>query len=94
MEFKKEKAPFNVKYQKNLFFKLAGISESKMSIVQVQEMTKTFYAGFGNCLIMMKNEIPKLEEMEAVEKMQNMLIECEEFWKERMTEAGHPYEEI
>lgn len=77
----KLKAPFSIKYQKNLFFKQAGIQEKKFHPIQIQEMTRSFYAGVGQTLVLLRDDVGELPEEEAIEVMIEMLNECIKFWE-------------
>lgn len=79
----KLKAPFSIKYQKNQFFKQAGIKVPPMSQMQADEMEKAFYGACGQMMVLLRDELPKLPEEEAIFTLQTMLEEVVTFWKEK-----------
>ena len=65
-------------YQK--YLKLAGLSEAKMHPVQKVETKRTFFAAFGQALLMMRDEMPE-DENEAVEKLEAIKNEVNNFFQ-------------
>ena len=50
--------------------------------VQHREMRKAFYAGFGQCLVLMRDRVTEYSEEAGAEILQGLLCEIEHFWTE------------
>ena len=64
---------FDIKALYKEYLQKTGLDESRMPEIQKQETRRAFYGGCGHLLILMLNEIPKLEEFEGAMAMDDML---------------------
>lgn len=48
------------------------------------ERRKTFYAGFGSCLVVQLDEIAELEEEQACNELEKWINELEVFWNREL----------
>lgn len=65
-------------YQK--YLKLAGLNEATLHPVQRVETKRTFFAAFGQALIMLRDEMPDNEDL-AVEQLEAIKNEVNNFFQ-------------
>lgn len=63
---------FDLEHQYQLYLQRVGLSESRMGDIQRQEMKRTFIGACGQMLVLLRDELSKLDEDKAIEKMQAM----------------------
>lgn len=71
---------FNIEDQYNLYLKRVKLDETKMSVVQRNEMRRCFYGAFGQLLMLMQHEIVVLSEDEAIQVFEDMTKQVSEFF--------------
>ena len=72
--------PFDMYLQYKLYLKLIGANETAMGEVQRSETRKAFMAGMAQMYTIMTVDIPKLEAVQAVNKMELLEKEIIKFW--------------
>ena len=77
-------ADFNLDSQYQAYLKMVGLEESKMIPIQRIETKRAFMAGCGQMLVLMRDEVGALEENNAIEAMESMFYQTEDFWAKEM----------
>jgi hypothetical protein len=72
--------PFDVEAQYQKYLELAKLDESKMIPIQRRETRRAFMAGCGSMLLLMRDEISRMEEDKAIDAFQNMHHQILQFW--------------
>lgn len=72
---------YTIEQQYQQYLSLVGLSEEDMHLVQKVETRRAFYAGCGQLLHILRDEVSKLSEDEAVQVMEDLLQEVQDFWK-------------
>lgn len=72
-------------YQK--YLSIAGLSESRMHPIQKIETKRTFFAAFGQALLMLRDEMPE-DEYLAVEKLEAIKNEVNNFFQKESNAAN------
>lgn len=71
---------FNLEHQYKLYLEGMGINESEMLPNEAIERKMAFYCGAYQVLSTLKEVVPKMEEIEAAEKLEYMLDQAKEFF--------------
>lgn len=71
---------FNLETQYNLYLSRVGLHEDKMHTQQKKQLREAFYGACGQILILLKDELSKLEEDKAVEVMESMIQQITTFF--------------
>lgn len=82
------KKSFTIEQQYQQYLSLVGLSEEDMHPVQKIETRRAFYAGCGQLLYILRDGVSKLSEDEAVQKMEDLLQEVQDFWKKEAEETN------
>lgn len=78
-----EECNFTVEQQFKVFSKMIGLD--RMAPIQIEEMTKAFYAGFNQAFMLFTNEISNLEDDDkAIEILDNLAKEMDDFLAEEI----------
>lgn len=77
-EFDRLEKSFKVSDQYKFFLYLVGLSEDKMGESERKQRKLTFYSGFAQCLILLREHIPDLPEEEGIKTLESMLSEVGE----------------
>lgn len=73
---------FCISDQWNLFLKSCNLVEEKMPVLQRIEMKRAFYAGCGQTLLMVRDDISELpRETDMVAAMEDLLRQVTDFWE-------------
>lgn len=62
------------------YLKLAELDINKMSKIQLQEMRRAFFAGWGSMMVFMENESVKMDKEELKESISDFHQEIHTFW--------------
>ena len=81
-----EETDFTIDQQWRRFLERAGAAPGEMHPIQESEMSKAFYAASGQILLMARDELGELDPDQAVLKLEGMLKEIGQFWKNKMKE--------
>lgn len=71
---------FDLKDLYKEYLQTTGLDESKMPAIQKQETRRAFYSGCGHMLMLMLNEVSKLEESEGAKALDDVLNQVGNFW--------------
>lgn len=71
---------FNLEHQYQLYLKRMELSENKMHPIQKKQIRQTFFGASGQMLILLRDEVSKLEEEEAIHLLQDMLNQVSNFF--------------
>ena len=71
---------YNVAQQYKEYLDRCKVKESDLGPVQRIEMKRAFMAGFGQCLLLLYNDLSELDEEEGANKLDSMLDQIKEFW--------------
>lgn len=82
----KQPTNFTVKQQWERFLERSGFKPGELPAVQEIEMSKAFYGSAGQMLLMLRDELSELPEMEAMQKLEGMLSEIGVFWQDKAKE--------
>jgi hypothetical protein len=75
--------PFDVDVQFGLFIKrMYGSRINNMPADQLRQLQQTFFAAWGQCLILQRDEMPDDEDL-AVEKLQGMWEQIGKYWNDK-----------
>lgn len=79
-EKKRLEQSLNIYDQWKLYLHLSGYEDRQLPIVQERETKRSFMAGIGQMLMLMRNEIPNLSEDEAVKAFDQLIQQVSDFW--------------
>jgi hypothetical protein len=71
---------FNLEEQYQLYLKRVALKESEMHPTQKKQLRQTFMGACGQMLLLLRDDLGKLEEPEAIEAMQNMLNQVSDYF--------------
>ena len=71
---------FNLEHQYQLYLQRMSLSESKMHPQQKIQLRQTFYGASGQMLILLRDELSKLEEDKAMETLQDLINQVGNFF--------------
>ena len=77
-------ADFNLNSQYQAYLKMVGLEESRMIPIQRIETKRAFMAGCGQMLVLMRDEVSQLTEDNAVEALESMFYQTEDFWSKEL----------
>lgn len=83
MSATKEKTDFTIDQQWRRFMERCGIDPKEFPEIQIQEMSRAFYGAMGQMLLLFRDELAELEEIDGIKALENMLNECVKFWEEQ-----------
>lgn len=78
-----EKTDFTVDQQWRRFMERCGIDPETFPEIQVQEMSRAFYGAMSQMLMLFRDELADLDEMDGIKALEKMLDECIKFWEEQ-----------
>ena len=80
-----KKQKIEVLHEWNKFIKKVFPAGMKLPPLQVVEMKRAFYAGFGQAIVIMFEKVNKIEDPdEATEAINNLYAEVEKFWSRQV----------
>lgn len=71
---------FNIEDQWKLYMQKMGMVESRLSPIQLSETKKAFIGGISQMLLIMRNDLAKLTDEQAIGKLENMFNQVNKFW--------------
>lgn len=71
---------FNLEHQYQLYLQRMALSESTMHPQQKIQLRQTFFGASGQMLILLRDELSKLEEEKAMETLQDLLNQVGNFF--------------
>jgi len=71
---------FNLEHQYQLYLKRMALSESTMHPQQKIQLRQTFFGASGQILILLRDELSKLEEEKAMETLQDLINQVGNFF--------------
>lgn len=71
---------FDLKELYKEYLQTTGLDEGEMRAIQKQETRRAFYGGCGHMLMLMLNEVSKLEESEGAKVLDDVLNQVGNFW--------------
>lgn len=71
---------FDLEHQYKLYLERMGINESEMLPNEQIERKMAFYCGAYQVLATLKEVVPKMKEIEAAEKLEDMFNQAKEFF--------------
>lgn len=72
---------FSIEHQYQLFLGRMNLSEAAMHPEQKIQLRQTFFAAFGQSIILMRDQVGAIEnEAEAIEVMKNMINQVAQFF--------------
>lgn len=71
---------FNLEHQYQLYLQRMALSESTMHPQQKIQLRQTFFGASGQMLILLRDELSKLEEEKAMETMQDLINQVYNFF--------------
>lgn len=71
---------FNLEHQYKLYLERMGLSEKTMHPQQKIQLKQTFFGASGQIIILLRDELSKLEDEKAVETMQDMINQVVKFF--------------
>lgn len=76
---------FELDHQYKLYLERSGLKEESMHPVQKIETKRAFIGACGQMLILLRDDLGAMEdEDKAILTMQDMITQCEQFWKEQL----------
>ena len=76
----KIKDPFNLEEQWKFYLYVTKQDEARMHPVQLVETRRSFYAGVGQILLLLRDTFGSMTEEEAVVQLENLLKQVNNFW--------------
>lgn len=74
------KPEFNLDHQYQLYLKRVGLSETLMPPSQMRETKRAFMGACGQILIMLRDDVGKLEENDAITTLDSLINQVSNFW--------------
>lgn len=74
------KRTVSLEEQYQLFLQRMGLNELEMHPQQKRQLKQTFYGAFGQCLVIMRDEITRLPEDQAIIECQDMFDQVGNFF--------------
>lgn len=71
---------FNLEHQYQLYLSRCKLVEAEMPEDQRRETKRTFFGACGQMLVLLRDDITKLEDDDGAEMLQNMLNQVAAFW--------------
>lgn len=71
---------FNLEHQYQLYLQRMTLSESTMHPQQKIQLRQTFFGASGQMLILLRDELSKLEEEKAMETLQDLINQVGNFF--------------
>ena len=71
---------FNLEHQYQLYLQRMALSESTMHPQQKIQLRQTFFGASGQMLILLRDELSKLEENKAMETLQDLINQVGNFF--------------
>jgi phosphopantetheine adenylyltransferase len=71
---------FNLEHQYQLYLQRMALSESTMHPQQKIQLRQTFFGASGQILILLSDELSKLEEEKAIETLQDLINQVGNFF--------------
>jgi len=71
---------FNLEHQYQLYLQRMALSESTMHPQQEIQLRQTFFGASGQMLILLRDELSKLEEEKAMETLQDLINQVGNFF--------------
>ena len=71
---------FNLEHQYQLYLQRMALSESTMHPQQKIQLRQTFFGASGQMLILLRDELSKLEEEKAMETLQDLINQVANFF--------------
>ena len=71
---------FNLENQYQLYLQKMGLSENTMHPQQKKQLRQTFYGASGQMLILLRDELSKLDQEKAMETLQDLLNQVGNFF--------------
>jgi hypothetical protein len=71
---------FNLEHQYQLYLQRMSLSESTMHPQQKIQLRQTFFGASGQMLILLRDELSKLEEEKAMETLQDLINQVGNFF--------------
>lgn len=71
---------FNIEYQYQLYLQRLNLSEDMMHPQQKIQLRKTFFGASGQMLLLLRDEVTKLDEDKAVEAFRDMIGQVSRFF--------------
>ena len=71
---------FNLEHQYQLYLQRMALSESTMHPQQKIQLRQTFFGASGQMLILLRDELSKLEEEKAMETLQDLINQVGNFF--------------
>ena len=71
---------FNLEHQYQLYLQRMALSESTMHTQQKIQLRQTFFGASGQMLILLRDELSKLEEAKAMETLQDLINQVGNFF--------------
>ncbi|HET6558083.1 MAG TPA: hypothetical protein VFG54_12260 [Prolixibacteraceae bacterium] len=75
-----KKQEFDLNYQYQLYLDRVKLKESQMAPVQRTELKRAFFGACGQMLMLLRDDIGKLEEDEAIKELDGMINQVSDFW--------------
>jgi len=75
-----KKPEFNLEHQYQLYLQRVGLSETLMPVAQMRESKRAFMGACGQILIMLRDDVGKLEENDAVMTLDSLVTQVSNFW--------------
>jgi len=74
------KPEFKLEHQYQLYLERVGLKEFQMPLIQRKELKRAFMGACGQILIMLRDDVGKLEENEAIDTLDNLINQVSDFW--------------
>ncbi len=71
---------FNLEYHYGMFLNRMNLQEPFMHPQQKKQLKETFYAASGQMLLLLRDEISKLDEDEAMAAFEDMMSQVQNFF--------------
>ena len=78
---------FDIENQYQLYLKRVELDESKMPPLQKKQLRQTFMGAYGSLLMLLRNDIAKMEEDAAIMTLKNMIKQVANFFAKQVIQG-------
>lgn len=77
---------FDIEFQFRKYLELVGLNIHTMPPYQRRETRRAFYGAWGMMLVVMRENVSEMEENDALDVLQSMQEQVEQFWTNQQKE--------
>lgn len=75
---------FNVHNQYEIYLEKSGLADQDLGEIQKTETKRAFMAGFGQSIVLLTQEVAKLDEKEGVKIIKSLIRQVQDYFTEEL----------